>query len=72
MLTSLAGLALLLPLSALAQFVTPPSGLQEALGAAGVPVRYKVVPSGICESRPNVTSYAVYSDIADDKHMCKS
>jgi hypothetical protein len=72
MLAALACLAALLPLGALAQFVTPPSGLIQALGAAGINVRYKVVPTGICESHPNVTSYAVYADIDDNQHICQS
>jgi carboxypeptidase D len=44
--------------------VTPPpaSAFTNATGYAGVPVRYKEVPTGICELDPNVKSYTGYVD----------
>lgn len=58
----------LLPLG-LAQFVTPPTDLQTAQGNAGVQVRYKEVPAGICEQDPNVKSYSGYADVEKDQHI---
>ena len=49
--------------SALAQFVPQPpaSAFTNATGYAGVPVRYKEVPTGICELDPHVMSYSGYA-----------
>ena len=49
--------------SALAQFVSqPPASIfTNATGYAGVPVRYKEVPTGICELDPHVKSYSGYA-----------
>lgn len=58
-----------LPLVARAQFVSPPSNLIEAVGHAGIPVRYKEVPAGICELDPNVKSFSGYADVAEDQHI---
>jgi carboxypeptidase C (cathepsin A) len=52
-----------------AQFVTPPTGLKSAKGYANVTVRYKQVPSGICELDPKVKSYSGYADVAEDQHI---
>lgn len=52
-----------------AQFVPTPTGYTTASGAAGVSVRYKEVPAGICELDTNVKSYAGYADIEEDEHM---
>ncbi|KAF7533934.1 hypothetical protein G7054_g6649 [Neopestalotiopsis clavispora] len=52
-----------------AQFVTPPDDLVEAVGHAGVPVRYKQVPDGICELDHTVRSYSGFADVADDQHI---
>lgn len=54
---------------ALSQFVPTPKGFTNATGYAGVPVRYKQVPTGICELDPKVKSYAGYADVADDQHI---
>ena len=54
---------------AIAQFVPPPTGLTEKKGAAGITVRYKQVPCGICELDPNIKSFAGYADVAPDQHM---
>ena len=54
---------------AFAQFVTPPTGLKSAKGYANVTVRYKQVPSGICELDPKVKSYSGYADVAEDQHI---
>lgn len=54
---------------ALAQFVPAPTDLIEKLGYANISVRYKEVPTGICELDPNVKSYSGYADIAEDQHI---
>ena len=51
------------------QFVAPPKNLKNATGYAGIPVRYKEVPTGICELDPKVKSYSGYADIADHEHI---
>lgn len=55
--------------SAAAQFITPPTDLKNTTGYANVPVRYKEVPNGICETNPDVKSYSGYADIAPDQHI---
>ena len=47
-----------------AQFVPAPTDLISATGYAGVPVRYKQVPAGICELDPDVKSYSGYADVS--------
>jgi carboxypeptidase D len=47
-----------------AQFVPAPKDLISAMGYAGVPVRYKKVPAGICELDPDVKSYSGYADVS--------
>ncbi|KAH7031457.1 carboxypeptidase S1 [Microdochium trichocladiopsis] len=54
---------------ALGQFLTPPTTLTQTMGAAGIPVRYKQVPAGICELDPDVKSYSGYSDVGEDQHI---
>lgn len=61
--------AALLAGSASAQFVPAPTDLIEKLGYANISVRYKEVPTGICELDPNVKSYSGYADIAEDQHI---
>jgi len=39
------------------------------MGFAGIPVRYKEVPTGICEMDPNVKSYSGYADVDKDQHI---
>jgi carboxypeptidase C (cathepsin A) len=56
-------------LPSLTQFVRPPNDLITTNGAAGIPVRYKQVPSDICELDPNVKSYSGYADVAPDQHV---
>lgn len=51
------------------QFVTPPTGFTQAKGYAGIDVRYKEVPTGICELDPNVKSFSGYADVAEDQHL---
>lgn len=34
-----------------------------------IPVRYKEVPTGICELDPNVKSYSGYVDVAENEHI---
>ncbi len=52
---------------AASQFVPFPTDLKTAKGYAGYNVRYKEVPTGICELDPKVKSYAGYVDVAKDK-----
>jgi len=47
-----------------AQFVPAPTELISTTGYAGVPVRYKQVPPGICELDPDVKSYSGYADVS--------
>lgn len=52
-----------------AQFVAEPSNFTTKTGNAGVQVRYKEVPAGICEQNPNVKSYSGFADVAEDEHI---
>lgn len=52
-----------------AQFVPAPTDLITKKGHAGVNVRYKEVPPGICEQDPNVKSYSGYADVGEDEHI---
>jgi hypothetical protein len=47
-----------------AQFVPAPTDLISTIGYAGIPVRYKQVPAGICELDPDVKSYSGYADVS--------
>lgn len=53
----------------IAQFVPAPSDLINTTGYMDIPVRYKEVPTGICELDPNVKSYSGYVDVADNEHI---
>jgi hypothetical protein len=62
---------LLLSLAASAvfsQFVPAPTDLKNATGYLDIPVRYKEVPTGICELDPNVKSYSGYVDVEEGQH----
>lgn len=64
------GAGLLLLISCVyAQFVPPPTDLQTVQGAGGVTVRFKQVPNGICETNPNVKSFAGYADVSPTQHI---
>jgi carboxypeptidase C (cathepsin A) len=52
-----------------AQFVPAPTDLIEAKGYANISVRYKEVPTGICELDPDVKSYSGYADIGENEHV---
>lgn len=52
-----------------AQFVQTPSNFTNATGYAGVQVRYKEVPTGICEMNPDVKSYSGYADVEENQHI---
>lgn len=52
-----------------AQFVNAPTDLIKKKGHAGIDVRYKEVPAGICEQDPNVKSYSGYADISENEHI---
>ena len=54
---------------AAAQFVPAPTDLITKEGYANISVRYKEVPTGICELDPNVKSYSGYADVAEDQHI---
>ncbi|KAI0444980.1 Alpha/Beta hydrolase protein [Xylaria telfairii] len=55
--------------SASAQFVPPPTDLKRVMGYADIPVRYKEVPTGICELDPHVKSYSGYADVGESEHI---
>ncbi|QSZ34791.1 hypothetical protein DSL72_007649 [Monilinia vaccinii-corymbosi] len=55
--------------TATAQFVKPPTDLITTKGHLDIPVRYKEVPTGVCELDPNVRSYSGYVDIGQDEHI---
>lgn len=55
--------------SALAQFIPAPTDLITKKGHAGVNVRYKEVPAGICEQDPNIKSYSGYADVSENEHI---
>lgn len=52
-----------------AQFVQTPTNFTNATGHAGVAIRYKEVPAGICEMNPDVKSYSGYADVEDNQHI---
>ncbi|KAI9735814.1 MAG: hypothetical protein M1834_001279 [Cirrosporium novae-zelandiae] len=52
-----------------AQFVSAPTNLTTVTGYAGINVRYKEVPTGICEQDPDVKSYAGYADVEENQHI---
>lgn len=52
-----------------AQFVPAPTDLIEKKGYLDIPVRYKEVPTGICETDPNTKSFSGYVDVAEDQHL---
>ncbi|KAI9654355.1 MAG: hypothetical protein M1821_006671 [Bathelium mastoideum] len=60
--------AAVLPLVA-SQFVPQPSDLITKQGYAGVNVRYKEVPTGICELNPSVKSFTGYADVEENQHI---
>lgn len=51
------------------QFVSPPQDLIHTIGHANISIRYKAVPTGICELDPTVKSYTGYADVAEDQHI---
>jgi carboxypeptidase C (cathepsin A) len=55
--------------NALAQWVSTPKDLKTVMGYAGVQVRYKEVPTGICELNPKVKSFSGYADVDQDQHI---
>ena len=54
---------------AAAQFVPAPTDLIKKEGHAGINVRYKEVPPGICEQDPTVKSYSGYADVEENEHI---
>ncbi|TGO41276.1 hypothetical protein BHYA_0024g00550 [Botrytis hyacinthi] len=55
--------------SVAAQFVKAPTDLINATGYLDLPVRYKEVPTGICETQEGVKSYSGYVDVEEDQHV---
>jgi carboxypeptidase C (cathepsin A) len=55
--------------TATAQFVPAPTGFTNTTGYAEIPVRFKQVPTGICELDPTVKSYSGYADVAENQHI---
>ena len=53
----------------LGQFVPAPTDLKTVKGYSGINVRYKQVPTGICELDPKVKSFAGYADVEKDEHI---
>lgn len=51
------------------QYVAAPKDLQTKHGYLDVPIRYKEVPTGICETDPDVKSYSGYADVGNDHHL---
>ncbi|KAK5074898.1 hypothetical protein LTR64_001103 [Lithohypha guttulata] len=51
------------------QFVAQPSNLTTKRGYAGINVRYKQVPAGICEQNPNVRSFSGFADVSENEHI---
>jgi len=49
------------------QFVPAPTDLKSTTGYTGIPVRYKEVPTGICELDPKVKSYSGYVDVSENQ-----
>lgn len=66
---SLALASALLAPAVSSQFVPAPTDLITTEGYAGVSIRYKQVPTGICEMDPNVKSYSGYADVDEDQHI---
>jgi hypothetical protein len=52
-----------------AQFVPAPTDLITEKGYAGINVRYKQVPNGVCELDPSVKSFSGYADVAENQHI---
>lgn len=52
-----------------AQFVQAPTDLNTTTGYLDIPVRFKQVPDGICETTPGVQSFSGYVDIAEKEHI---
>jgi hypothetical protein len=51
------------------QFVPAPTGWTTKEGFAGVPVRFREVPTGICELDPTTKSFTGYADVEENQHM---
>ncbi len=47
----------------------PPTDLKNATGYLDIPVRYKKVPTGTCETDVNVKSFSGYVDVEDEQHI---
>lgn len=54
---------------AVAQFVPEPTNFIKKSGHAGINVRYKEVPTGICEQDPDVKSYSGFVDVSENEHI---
>jgi carboxypeptidase C (cathepsin A) len=67
--SSLVALAVAWSQLAASQFVRTPQNFTTKTGYAGVQVRYKEVPAGVCELDPAVKSYSGYADVAPNQHI---
>jgi len=65
----LAPLLLALVTQVACQFVPAPTDLTSKKGYAGINVRYKQVPHGVCELDPSVKSFTGYADVGVDQHL---
>lgn len=68
LLTAIPLLAFFGPL-AVSQFVATPSGFTNKTGHAGINVRYKEVPNGVCEQNASVKSYSGFVDVSENEHI---
>lgn len=51
------------------QFVPAPTDLTSSTGYYNLPVRWKEVPDGICETTPGVKSFSGYVDVEEHQHI---
>ncbi|SNX85794.1 probable carboxypeptidase 2 [Melanopsichium pennsylvanicum] len=61
--------SLLLVSTAASQFVRPPTDLKTSIGYLDIPVRYKEVTTGACETDSSVKSFSGYVDVEQDEHI---
>lgn len=67
--TALLAASWLVAQGVLAQFIPAPTDLNQTTGYLDIPVRFKQVPDGICETTPGVQSFSGYVDIAEHEHI---
>lgn len=69
--TYIFGVFLSLSSTVLSQFLPTPaaSEFKTVVGASNITIRYKEVPTGICELNSSVKSFSGYADVAPDQHI---